>query len=158
LQLTHLPVTFVPWSEATEAAELAEADIGINWLPDDLWSQGKCGLKILQYMAAGLPVVANAVGVQADLVRHGETGLAAENASDWLSAIETLARDPVLRRRLGQAGRQRVLDDFSVERGAALWLQVLANLPDSSPHTPCAEDSAHGACRLPKASAGARTP
>ena len=34
----------------------------MSWLPDDLWSRGKCGLKVLQYQAAGLPVVANPVG------------------------------------------------------------------------------------------------
>src|SRR5262249_55540596 len=74
LYLRHLPVLNCPWTEAGEAAELASADIGISWLPDDSWSRGKCGLKILQYMAAGLPVIANPVGIQVDLVRHGETG------------------------------------------------------------------------------------
>ena len=155
LHLQHLSVTFVPWSEETEAAELADTDVGINWLPDDLWSQGKCGLKILQYMAAGLPVIANAVGVQADLVRHGETGLVAESASEWLSAVEALARDPELRRRLGQAGRRRVLAEFSVEGGAARWLNILASL-ECRPHSPCAEVPAHAARRPPKTPAKSR--
>ena len=75
IELENLGVVFRPWSEATEADEIATADVGVSWLPDDAWSRGKCGLKVLQYMAAGLPVVANPVGVQADLVRHGETGL-----------------------------------------------------------------------------------
>jgi glycosyltransferase involved in cell wall biosynthesis len=58
-----LPVVAVPWSEATEAEALAVGDAGISWIPDDLWSRGKCGLKILQYQASGLPVLANPVGV-----------------------------------------------------------------------------------------------
>ena len=66
----------VPWTEASEAVEIAGADIGISWMPDDAWSRGKCGLKVLQYLAAGLPVVANPVGVQIEMVRHGETGFA----------------------------------------------------------------------------------
>ncbi len=71
LRLRSLPVDECPWSEAGEAEALAAADIGIAWVPDDLWSRGKCGLKVLQYMAAGLPVVANPVGVQAEMVCHG---------------------------------------------------------------------------------------
>jgi glycosyltransferase involved in cell wall biosynthesis len=125
LQLRHLPVLCCPWSQATEAAELASADIGISWLPGDLWSRGKCCLKVLQYMAAGLPVVANPIGVQAHLVRHGKTGFLAETPEEWAEAIGRLAHDPELRRLMGRAGRLRVEQDFSVAVGARRWLQVL---------------------------------
>ena len=123
--LGHLPVIERAWSEASEAAELADADIGIAWVPDDPWSRGKCGLKVLQYMAAGLPVIANPVGVQADMVRHGETGYLAETPEEWCEAVRRLAADPDLRRRLGRAGRRRLEADFSVDAGAALWLRLL---------------------------------
>src|SRR5262249_32352879 len=53
----QLPIVAVNWDGATEAEELANADVGISWIPDDQWSRGKCGLKVLQYMAAGLPVL-----------------------------------------------------------------------------------------------------
>jgi len=128
LYLRHLPVLNCPWTDAGEAAELASADIGISWLPDDSWSRGKCGLKILQYMAAGLPVIANPVGIQVDLVRHGETGYLAETQAEWVEAIGRLALDPGLRRRLGQAGRKRVESDFSVAVGAAQWITLLGAL------------------------------
>ena len=75
LRFESLPVVDVPWSEATEAADVASADIGISWVPDDLWSRGKCGLKVLQYQAAGLPVVANPVGVHPEIIRPGVDGL-----------------------------------------------------------------------------------
>ncbi len=58
-----IPVIPVSWNEQTEAREIAAGHIGVSWLPDDLWSRGKCGLKVLQYQAAGLPVVANPVGL-----------------------------------------------------------------------------------------------
>jgi glycosyltransferase involved in cell wall biosynthesis len=128
LRLEALPVTACPWTEAGEAAALAAADIGISWLPNDHWSRGKCGLKVLQYMAAGLPVVANPVGMHALLVRHGETGFLAETASEWIEAVQILARDPGLRQRMGQAGRARLEADYSLSVGAARWNALLDDL------------------------------
>jgi glycosyltransferase involved in cell wall biosynthesis len=130
LSLTDLPVELCPWSNATEAASLAGADIGISWLPDDSWSRGKCGLKILQYMAAGLPVVANPVGVQANLVRHCETGFLAETAEEWRDAITCLAADPELRQRMGREGRRVVETQFNVKTGADLLLRACEELAE----------------------------
>ncbi|HKB37884.1 MAG TPA: glycosyltransferase family 4 protein [Gemmataceae bacterium] len=128
LHLHSLPVDECPWSEASEAEALAGADIGIGWVPDDLWSRGKCGLKVLQYMAAGLPVIANPVGVQAEMVWHGETGFLVETPQDWVDAVRYLAADPDLRHRMGRAGRARVEAEFSVDAGAALWIKLLSDL------------------------------
>jgi glycosyltransferase involved in cell wall biosynthesis len=127
-KLPHLPVAPCRWSEASEAEDIVAADIGMSWMPDDLWSRGKCGLKVLQYMAAGLPVVANPVGVHRDMVRHGETGFLAKTPAEWTNAIATLASDPAFRQRLGQAGRMRVEKDFSVAAGAAAWNGILQRL------------------------------
>ncbi|HEY3790136.1 MAG TPA: hypothetical protein VGL71_14850, partial [Urbifossiella sp.] len=71
IAIPNLPVDQCQWNEVTEAAEITSADVGIGWVPDDPWSRGKCGLKVLQYQAAGLPVVTNPVGVQSDFVRDG---------------------------------------------------------------------------------------
>lgn len=125
----HLPIVERRWSEESEAQELASADIGIAWVPDDDWSRGKCGLKVLQYMAARLPVIANPVGVQAEMVRHGESGFLATTRDEWVDAVRVLAADPDLRKRMGAAGRQRVEREFSVAAGAARWLGVLQSLP-----------------------------
>lgn len=124
-ELASLPVERCPWSEAGECHELSAADIGVSWLPDDLWSRGKCGLKVLQYMAAGLPVIANPVGVQVEMIRHGENGYLAETPEQWIDAVRVLAGNPALRRRMGQAGRRRVERDFSVAAGAARWIELL---------------------------------
>ena len=93
-ELSSVRVVPRPWSSATEAQEIAAADIGISWLPDDPWSQGKCGLKVLQYMAAGLPVVANPVGMNREMVLHGQTGFLATTREEWAEAVATLAADP----------------------------------------------------------------
>ncbi len=124
----HLKVVPCQWTAATEAAELGIADIGISWIPDDLWSRGKCGLKVLQYMAAGLPVVANPVGVHPEMVQHGETGFLADTPAAWTAAIRALAADPSLRRRFGDAGRRRLESLYGVRAGANAWLAVLDSL------------------------------
>jgi glycosyltransferase involved in cell wall biosynthesis len=135
LRFESLPVIEVPWREDAEAAEIAASAIGISWVPDDDWSRGKCGLKVLQYMAAGLPVVTNPVGVHTEMVRHGETGFLATGESEWVDAIRTLAGDADLRRRMGAAGRKVVEDRYSVEAGAKMWLNLIdgAQTPPPNP-------------------------
>lgn len=128
VEFPGLPVERCVWSEEGEAAEIAGADIGIGWVPDDPWSQGKCALKVLQYQAAGLPVVANPVGVQADFVRDGETGFSASTTDEWVAAVRALARDAALRKRLGETARRAVEAHYSVEAGARLWVEALGRL------------------------------
>jgi glycosyltransferase involved in cell wall biosynthesis len=128
----RLAVESCVWREATEKSEIAAADVGISWLPNDAWSRGKCGLKVLQYMAAGLPVVANPVGVQADMIRHGQSGFLAKTPDEWVTAIRTLADDPNLRRRMGAAGRERVEREYSARQGARQWCEVLNALQHAS--------------------------
>jgi glycosyltransferase involved in cell wall biosynthesis len=122
----NLPVAPTAWSEETEARELAACDIGISWLPDDQWTRGKCGLKLLQFMAAGLPVVANRVGVHPEMIEHGRSGFLVESESEWIDAIRMLARDPGLRRDMGNRGRQIVEEWYSVSRWAPVVEQVLS--------------------------------
>ena len=131
IDVPDLPVDRCVWDEGTEAGEIAAADIGIAWVPDDPWSRGKCGLKILQYQAAGLPVVANPVGVQTEFVRPGETGFLATSPAEWVDAVHQLAVDADLRRRLGSAGRRQVETNYSVAAGAMKWVAALDQLARS---------------------------
>ncbi|HEY2910223.1 MAG TPA: glycosyltransferase family 4 protein [Gemmataceae bacterium] len=128
IDIPDLPVDRCVWREATEAAEIAAADVGIGWVPDDPWSRGKCGLKVLQYQAAVLPVIANPVGVQAEFVLDGETGFSATTTEEWVKAVRRLAADAELRQRLGAAGRRQVEAKYSVAAGAALWIAALQRL------------------------------
>jgi glycosyltransferase involved in cell wall biosynthesis len=132
LRFEHLPVVEAPWEESAEAAELAGADIGISWLPDDAWSQGKCGLKVLQYLAAGLPVVANRVGVQCQMVQHGVNGYLADTPAQWAECVRRLANDAELRRRLGRNGRRLVQERYSLPVAVERWLRVIEAMPRRS--------------------------
>lgn len=113
--LPGVPVEHLPWREESEADVLAGFDIGIMPLTDGLWERGKCGYKLIQYMAAGCPVVASPVGVNARLVEHGVNGFLARNADDWAHYIGLLAADPALRAVMGAAGRRRVEEAYSVQ-------------------------------------------
>jgi glycosyltransferase involved in cell wall biosynthesis len=126
LRFESLPVVDVPWSEQTEASDVASADIGISWIPDDLWSRGKCGLKVLQYQAAGLPVVANPVGVHPEIIRAGVDGLLSSTADEWVESIRRLAQDPDLRQRMGRAARASLVANFSVDAWAPSFVAAVA--------------------------------
>jgi glycosyltransferase involved in cell wall biosynthesis len=121
-----LPVEHSRWSAQGEAEALIRGDIGIAPTPCDRWTLGKCGFKIIQYMAAGLPVIASPVGANAEIVRDGETGFLAATPEEWVKAIKTLAGDVDLRRRMGEAGRQRVEQAYSLTRAANVWAGLLA--------------------------------
>jgi len=101
-----------PWSENNEAEAIGCIDIGVMPLPDNPWERGKCGYKLIQYMAAGKPVIASPVGVNANIVRHGENGFLASTAEEWEKALRTLVADKALRERMGRAGRRRVEEEF----------------------------------------------
>lgn len=109
-----LTVENVPWSREAEARLLAECDVGVAPLPDTPFTRGKCAFKVLQCMAAGLPVIASPVGANADYVRDGETGLHALTINKWVAAVGRLAADAGLRESMGRAGRRRVADEFDV--------------------------------------------
>ncbi|MGH8157428.1 MAG: glycosyltransferase family 4 protein [Rhodanobacter sp.] len=113
------------WSEDSEAAMIARMSIGIMPLCDGPWERGKCGYKIIQYMAAGLPVVASAVGANVDIVRQGENGFLADGAAAWQDSLEQLIMSSSLRMRMGRAGRALVETEFSLGAQAPRLADVL---------------------------------
>ena len=95
--------------------ELANSTIGIAPMRDDPWTRGKCGLKVLQYMASGLPVITSPYGVNHDLVEEGRTGFHAESGQQWLDGIQTLAGDSSLVAAMGAAGRHKCESEFTLQ-------------------------------------------
>jgi glycosyltransferase involved in cell wall biosynthesis len=106
--LQNIPVEKQSWSLETEATQLLSSDIGLAPLADNNFTKGKCGFKILQYQAAGLPVVASPVGVDAELVRDGINGYHAVTVTDWVEKLSALVKDVSLRTMMGQSARQTV--------------------------------------------------
>lgn len=108
-----LAVEWVPWSESGEAAALAGMHVGFAPLPDDAWTRGKCGFKVLQMMGAGRPVVASPVGVQAQQVEHGVSGLHAGSEASQAEALLRLCDDPHACQRMGAAAQACVRERWS---------------------------------------------
>jgi glycosyltransferase involved in cell wall biosynthesis len=107
-------LTFISWNIETEIADLLNFDIGIMPLPDDEWAKGKCGFKLLQYMALKIPSVASPVGVNSTIIDHGINGFLAESPDDWLKYMICLINDKDLRKKIGKSGRKKVIDYYSV--------------------------------------------
>jgi glycosyltransferase involved in cell wall biosynthesis len=117
-----------PWSEQVEVSDIQQFDIGIMPLPDESLERGKCGYKLIQYMACGKPVVASPVGVNMVIVREGVEGLLPIDLSQWAEALRNLCDDPSLRKRLGLAGRKRVEAVYSLQVAAPRLEELLRSV------------------------------
>jgi glycosyltransferase involved in cell wall biosynthesis len=118
----NVEIVPVPWAESTEAEELARGDLGVSWIPDDVWSRGKCGLKVLQYQAAGLPTIANPVGAHVEMIEPGVTGFLASTPEEWIEAVRAAGADPVRRAEMGRTARSRVESHYSITAWAPTFV------------------------------------
>jgi len=107
-------INYVQWGRERELRDLLSFDIGVMPLPDNQWTKGKCGFKLIQYMSAGIPVVCSPVGVNKKIVKHGTTGFFAESSRDWKEYLIQLIKDIDLREKMGMAGREFVRKHYSL--------------------------------------------
>jgi len=121
----HIRVVKKRWSSTTEIDDLKALDIGVMPLFDDLWSWGKCGLKILQYFGVAIPVVCTPVGVNIDIVHDGINGFYAKSKTEWIERLSYLIEHQEKRREMGIQGNQVVKDFFSVKACVPKLLDVL---------------------------------
>ena len=114
-----------PWALADEPADLRSFDIGVMPLTDDAWTRGKCGLKLLQYLAVGIPAVASPVGVSGRILDDGRTGFLAKEPGDWVRALAKLIDDAELRARVGRAGRESLRGRYTVADWTERYVRVI---------------------------------
>jgi glycosyltransferase involved in cell wall biosynthesis len=131
LDSSYLPIIKKRWSSEEEEADLKSFDIGIMPLSDDLWSRGKCGLKILQYQSVGVPVICTPVGVNRDIVEDGVNGFWAQDEDQWEKGLLKLIQEDGLRREMGLKGRKTVERGYSLEVNAPRILDVLKKVSAS---------------------------
>ncbi len=116
---------FVPWSEAGEAAALRSLDVGLMPLAPGRWERGKCGYKLIQYMACGVPAVASAVGANCDIINHGVDGFLAQTDDEWVRCLERLLVDDNLYAAMAGTARRKVEEQYSVRARVADLAKIL---------------------------------
>jgi len=102
------------WSEEGEIDRMLDFDVGVMPLPDEPWTRGKCGFKLIQYMGCALPTVASPVGANVHIVDHGVTGFLASTPDDWKNSLRALARSPDLRLQMGRQGFEKAARQYSL--------------------------------------------
>ena len=120
-----IAIDFCKWNKDTEIADLSAIDIGIMPLPDNDWARGKCGFKGLQYMALEIPAVMSPVGVNIEIIQDGVNGFLASSEEEWIMKLSMLIESAELRERIGKAGRQTVVENYSYERWKGEFLKCL---------------------------------
>lgn len=119
------------WRLEKEVEQLHTFDIGIMPLTDDEISRGKCGLKLLQCMAVGIPAVASPVGVNKRIISDGTNGYLAMGKDEWVKKLEKLILNPDLRERFARNGRATVEKNFSLEKNSKRLIKILKEVYDS---------------------------
>jgi glycosyltransferase involved in cell wall biosynthesis len=132
LELDGIRIENEAWRSETEQEQLASFDIGIMPLWDSVWTRGKCGYKILQYMGVGTAVVASDVGFNNQIITPGENGFLARTEDDWVKYIATLIEKPDLRREFGIRGRELVERKYSLEHFADVYASVFHEVAQGS--------------------------
>ncbi len=120
-----VPTEIVDWSYEREVQEMQEFDVGVMPLPSTEWVKGKCGLKLLQYMALGLPTVSSRLGTNCDIIEEGVDGFLASDAKEWVERLSQLIENAELRKTMGAAARRKALAKYSLEKTAPLLAKVL---------------------------------
>lgn len=127
-QLPSIPVEVAPWSEDSEADLVRQMDVGIMPLKDGPWEKGKCGYKLIQYMACAVPVVASPIGVNKSIVTESQCGYLAGSVDEWLSAMTELLNSMDKREEFGRAGRQAVEAKYSLQVQAPRLASILKSV------------------------------
>jgi glycosyltransferase involved in cell wall biosynthesis len=123
-----LNIQGIAWQKEGEVEELNEFDIGIMPLMQTEWEKGKCGLKGLQYMALEIPTIVAPVGVNIDIIKDGENGMLANTQGEWINKLSQLIESEELRKNIGKASRQTVIDHYSVENQKDVYLEMFEGL------------------------------
>ena len=115
---------FKKWEEETELEDLLKMNIGVMPLKSGPWFEGKCGFKLIQYLACGIPAVASPVGVNTLIVQHEENGFIAGTKNEWLQYLRNLIINSQMRLQMGINGRNHIVKEYSLSRHIGTFLNL----------------------------------
>lgn len=121
-------IELINWSADTEVQSLQQFDIGLHPIPDEEWVYGKSGGKLVQYMAAGIPTVASAIGPNFKAIKEGYNGFLVNTDEEWIEKLEILIKDHELRKLLGANAKKLAVDQYSIEANLYKYLSVFKTL------------------------------
>ena len=127
LTLGNIDLTIKDWCENSEVEDIKNFDVGIMPLDNTPWEQGKCGIKLIQYMACGLPVVGTPIGVNREIIQHGVNGFCADSPDEWTEYLSKLAEDRHLRTVMGAEGRRMVESSYCLQVTAPKIARLLSS-------------------------------
>jgi glycosyltransferase involved in cell wall biosynthesis len=110
-----IPTQFIKWSKENELQTLYSFDIGIMPLPNEPWVKGKCGFKLIQYMACGIPSIGSNIGANKEIINDGSNGYLARGKEEWVQKISTLLKDVELRKKFSKQGRKKIEQNYSIK-------------------------------------------
>nr|WP_277881552.1 glycosyltransferase family 4 protein [Hymenobacter cyanobacteriorum] len=119
-------LVYLPWRKETEIADLLGFHIGLMPLEDDLWAKGKCAFKALQYMALGVPPLVSPVGMNTEVVQHGQNGFVCATPQEWEASLRRILADAGLRQQLGAAARATIEQRYSVVANTPNFLALFS--------------------------------
>jgi glycosyltransferase involved in cell wall biosynthesis len=106
-------IEYCNWEESTEFKLISECHVGIMPLNHTEWEKGKCGYKLIQYMACGLPVIGEGIGANIDIIDE-EFGFLAVGETEWLEAFERVLSQQKELEGMGFKARAKVEGYYSV--------------------------------------------
>lgn len=125
-----LDVEFIDRAEPASMPErIGKFDIGVvSHQNEGEWNKSKTSLKVLEYMACGVPAVASNFGEMPYIITDGIDGYVASTTQEWVLKLESLFDDPGLRERLGRAGQARVREEYSYEALAPRLQKIIEDV------------------------------
>jgi len=118
-------VKWEKWNEKKEIEQLLSFDIGIMPLVDNPWTRGKCGFKIIQYLAGSIPVVCSPVGANIDIIKDRINGFYASNMPEWEEAISALVVDLELYKKMAIEGRDNAEKNYNLSVVAPYFVKLI---------------------------------
>ncbi len=126
-QLSGLHYINYPWQTTTEISLLKTCDVGIMPLPNEPYVNGKCGFKLIQYMACALPTLSTPVEANIK-INHGGDNLFANTKFEWYSCLAAIIQNQAFYQQTGEKNKALVKEYYSVENNQNHYLSLFRNI------------------------------